>query len=245
MDEKISLTEKWDKTFQLSEKVNYKDVLFGEVWSREGKLSARDRSMITIASLMSQGLFPQLKAHITIGKDHGITRDEVVEIITQLAFYAGWPKAWSAFSIVKEVYGDDNVSGHGGIFGLGQENKAYEKYFIGKSYLNLLSKLTDPWAISNVTFEPGCRNNWHIHHSKQPIGQVLIAVDGEGWYQGEGKEAQCLKPGDVVEIPSGVKHWHGAKKDCWFSHIAFSIPSEGDTNEWLEPVTDEEYNKLK
>ena len=133
----------------------------------------------------------------------------------------------------------------GGDFGLGEENTAFAKYFIGKSYLN---PLTDPKKtslfIANVTFEPACRNNWHIHHAKSGGGQILICVDGEGWYQEEGKEAVSLKPGMVITIPANVKHWHGAKKDSWFSHLAIEVPGEETSNEWCEPVTDEEYNKL-
>ncbi len=220
------------------------DVLFGEVWSREDKLSLRDRSMITISALMAQGLFPQLKSHFEIGKKHGITKEETVEIVTQIAFYAGWPKAWSAFSLIKEVYSDEEVNEtHGGIFGMGEPNVNFEKYFIGNSYLKPLTK-TENISIANVTFEPGCRNNWHIHKADKNGGQILICVEGEGWYQEEGKAAQSLKPGDVVTIPANVKHWHGAKKDSWFSHLAVEVPGENTSNDWLEPVTDEEYNKL-
>ena len=133
----------------------------------------------------------------------------------------------------------------GGDFGLGEENTAFAKYFIGKSYLN---PLTDPnktnLFIANVTFEPACRNNWHIHHAKSGGGQILVCVDGEGWYQEEGKEAVSLKPGMVITIPANVKHWHGAKKDSWFSHLAIEVPGEETSNEWCEPVTDEEYEKL-
>ena len=115
----------------------------------------------------------------------------------------------------------------GGDFGLGEENTAFAKYFIGKSYLN---PLTDPnktsLFIANVTFEPACRNNWHIHHATKDGGQILICVDGEGWYQEEGKEAVSLKPGMVITIPANVKHWHGAKKDSWFSHLAIEVPGE-------------------
>lgn len=131
------------------------------------------------------------------------------------------------------------------VFGLGQPNDAFAQYFIGKSYLN---PLTDPSKTSlflaNVTFEPGCRNNWHIHHASSDGGQILICTAGFGWYQEEGKPAQSLKPGDVVTIPANVKHWHGAKKDSWFSHIAIEVPGEETSNEWCEPVTDEEYNQL-
>ena len=99
--------------------------------------------------------------------------------------------------------------------------------------------------MANVTFEPGCRNSWHIHHAKSGGGQILICTAGEGWYQEEGKDAQSLTPGTVVVIPEGVKHWHGAKKDSWFSHIAFDIPGEGASNEWLEIVDDETYGALE
>ena len=129
-------------------------------------------------------------------------------------------------------------------FGIGVENIAFSKYFIGKSYLNLLTNKDSKVAIFNVTFEPRCRNNWHIHHAKSGGSQVLICTAGEGWYQEEGKKAISLREGSVIVIPPNVKHWHGAKKDSWFSHIAFEIPGEECTNEWLEPVNDFEYNKL-
>ena len=133
----------------------------------------------------------------------------------------------------------------GGDFGLGEENTAFAKYFIGKSYLN---PLTDPnktsLFIANVTFEPACRNNWHIHHAAKEGGQILLCTDGEGWYQEEGKKAIKLVPGSVVYIRSGVKHWHGATKDSWFSHIAIAVPGENTSNEWLEAVSDKEYNEL-
>lgn len=131
------------------------------------------------------------------------------------------------------------------IFDLGNSNDAFADFFIGKSYLNPLVDIEDSDIfLANVSFEPACRNNWHIHHSKSGGGQILICTAGEGWYQEEGKPAQSLKPGVVVNIKAGVKHWHGAKKDSWFSHIAVEIPGEKTSNEWLEPVTDEEYNKL-
>lgn len=220
------------------------DVLFGEIWSREDKLSLRDRSMITISALMAQGLFPKLKSHFIMGKKHGITKTEAVEIVTQLAFYCGWPKAWSAFPLIEEVYGTENdKSEHGGAFGMGEPNTAFAKYFTGNSYLKPLAK-TENVFIANVTFKPGCRNNWHIHHSTKNGGQILICVDGEGWYQEEGKAPQELKVGDVITIPANVKHWHGAKKDSWFSHLAVEVPGENTSNEWCEKVTDEEYDKL-
>lgn len=222
------------------------DVLFGEVWSREDKLSLRDRSMITISALMAQGLFPQLKSHFVIGKKHGITKEEAVEIVTQLAFYSGWPKAWSAFAIINEVYeNEEGKETHGGAFGMGEPNTAFAKYFKGNSYLKPLTKQGESAVfLANVTFEPKCRNNWHIHHATSGGGQILICVEGEGWYQEEGKEAQSLKVGDVIVIPANVKHWHGAKKDSWFSHIAVEVPGENASNEWCEEVTDAEYDKL-
>jgi alkylhydroperoxidase/carboxymuconolactone decarboxylase family protein YurZ/quercetin dioxygenase-like cupin family protein len=222
------------------------DVLFGEVWSREDKLSLRDRSIATISALMAQGLYPQLKSHIALGKEHGITKEEMVEIVTQLAFYTGWPKAWSTFPLINEIYADDNIKEvHGGAFGMGDPNVNFAQYFIGNSYLKPLTKPGESAVfLANVTFEPKCRNNWHIHHSANGGGQILICVEGEGWYQEEGKKAQSLKVGDVVVIPANVKHWHGAKANSWFSHIAVEVPGENTSNEWCEPVTDEEYEKL-
>ncbi|MBQ2636786.1 MAG: cupin domain-containing protein [Methanobrevibacter sp.] len=131
------------------------------------------------------------------------------------------------------------------IFGKGFPNEAFEQYFIGQSYLNPLVDIEKSSVfLANVTFEPGCRNNWHIHHAKSGGGQILICVAGEGWYQAEGEDPVSLKPGVVVEIPAGVKHWHGAKKDSWFSHIAVEVPGEETSNEWLEKVFDEYYDDL-
>ena len=130
------------------------------------------------------------------------------------------------------------------IFGKGEANTAFADYFIGNSFLN---PLTHPGEcavfLANVTFEPGCRNNWHIHHAKSGGGQILVCVAGRGLYQEWGKPAQELRPGDVVNIPAGVKHWHGAAPDSWFSHLAVEVPGEETSNEWLEPVDDEEYLK--
>ena len=139
----------------------------------------------------------------------------------------------------KEDFNKENV------FGLGEPNVNFSKYFIGNSYLN---PLTNPQECSlflaNVTFEPGCRNNWHIHHATKGGGQILICTAGFGWYQEEGKDAISLKPGTIVTIPANVKHWHGAKKDSWFSHIAIEVPGENTKTEWCEPVVDQEYDKL-
>ena len=130
------------------------------------------------------------------------------------------------------------------MFGQGAPNTAYAQYFIGDSFLNPLTNPQCGLFAANVSFAPGCRNNWHVHRAASGGGQVLICVDGEGWYQEAGKPAQSLKPGDVIEIPANVKHWHGAKKNSWFSHLAFEIPGTETSNEWLEPVDDEAYGKL-
>lgn len=130
------------------------------------------------------------------------------------------------------------------IFGEGVENVNYAKYFIGTSYLNPLTKKEDGVYMANVTFEPGCRNNWHIHRATSGGGQILLCTAGEGWYQEENMPPVSLKEGMVVVIKPNVKHWHGAKNDSWFSHIAIEVPGENCTTEWLEEVTDEEYKKL-
>ena len=129
------------------------------------------------------------------------------------------------------------------IFPVGEKYVAFGKYFIGQSYLNMLT--TEGVPIGNVTFEPGCRNNWHIHHAKSGGGQILLCTAGRGYYQEYGKEAQELHPGDVVVIPPEVKHWHGAAHDSWFAHLAIEVPGEETSNEWCEPVSDEEYEKIK
>lgn len=130
------------------------------------------------------------------------------------------------------------------VFGMGNANTAYAQYFSGESFLNPLTKPETGVFLANVTFEPGCRNNWHIHHATKGGGQLLVCTAGEGWYQEEEKEAVSLVPGTVITIPVEVKHWHGAKKDSWFSHIAVEVPGENCSNEWCEPVSDEEYGKL-
>lgn len=130
----------------------------------------------------------------------------------------------------------ENIS----VFPMGEKNEVFAQYFVGQSYLNMLS--TERVTIGNVTFEPGCRNNWHIHHKG---GQILLCTAGRGYYQEWGKEAQELHPGDVVNIPPEVKHWHGATKDSWFAHLAVEVPAEGASNEWLEVVNEEDYKKLK
>ena len=129
--------------------------------------------------------------------------------------------------------------GPGAVFPVGGENTAFARYFVGTSYLNMLT--TQGVSVGNVTFEPGCRNNWHIHHKG---GQILLVTAGRGWYQEWGKPARALGPGDVVNIPPEVKHWHGAAKDAWFQHLALEVPAEGTSNEWLEPVDEQAYQQL-
>ena len=227
------------------------DVLFGEVWSRTDRLGLRDRSLVTITSLISQGITDSsLTYHLQTARQNGITRSEISEIITHISFYAGWPKAWAAFRLAKDVWAEDSTAEDAKaafqqqmIFPIGEPNSDYAQYFTGNSYLAPISR--EQVVVSNVTFEPRCRNNWHIHHAKSGGGQMLIGVAGRGWYQEEGKPAVEILPGTVIHIPAGVKHWHGASADGWFAHLAFEIPGEESSNEWLEPVTDEEYDKLK
>lgn len=227
------------------------DILFGEVWSRTDRLGLRDRSLVTITSLISQGITDSsLTYHLQTARQNGITRSEISEIITHISFYAGWPKAWAAFRLAKDVWAEDSAADDAKaafqkqmIFPIGEPNSAYAQYFTGNSYLAPISR--EQVVVSNVTFEPRCRNNWHIHHAKSGGGQMLIGVAGRGWYQEEGKPAVEILPGTVIHIPAGVKHWHGASADGWFAHLAFEIPGGESSNEWLEPVTDEEYDKLK
>lgn len=252
------------------------DVLFGEIWAREDLLSPKLRSVVTVSALIGKGIVDSsLKYHIETAKKHGVTKTEMAEMLTHIAFYAGWPNAWAAFRMAKEVYADEceeeferspqnkvgsleaggvknssatsgkGVHDPGSIFGRGEPNVAYSQYFTGQSYLKSLTDGTKTVYIANVTFEPACRNNWHIHHAKSGGGQILICVDGTGYYQEWGKEARLLKAGDVVTIPAGVKHWHGATKDSWFSHLAVECPGEDCFNEWLEVVDDEQYNSIK
>ena len=226
------------------------DVLFGEVWSRESELSARDRSLITVTALMAQGLTDtSFGHHLAMAKENGITRSEIAEILTHAAFYAGWPKAWAAFRMAKDIWADEESTDekqrhqNSMVFPIGVPNDGFAQYFSGQSYLAPVS--TEQVKVFNVTFEPGCRNNWHIHHADKGGGQMLIGVAGRGWYQEEGKAAVEILPGTVIHIPAGVKHWHGAAADSWFAHLAFEVPGEKTSNEWLEPVTDEEYGKLQ
>ena len=216
------------------------DVLFGENWNNKD-IDLRTRSLITVVALMAQGMTDSsLKYHIQNAKNHGVTRNEMAAAITHTAFYAGWPKAWATFRLAKEVYSEPVAEltekdrfQNTIFFPIGEPNP-YGQFFDGQSYLAPLSAEQVP--IYNVTFEPGCRNNWHIHHAKTGGGQMLICVGGRGFYQEWGKEPRELHPGDIVNIPVNVKHWHGAAPDAWFSHLALEIPGEETSTEWCEPV---------
>ena len=225
------------------------DVLFGENWNNTD-IDLKTRSIITVVALMSQGITDNsIRYHIQNAKNHGISQKEMAAVITHVAFYAGWPHAWAVFNIAKEVYAENApaVSDKDRfqseiMFPIGEPNP-YGDYFVGQSYLAPVS--TEQIPIYNVTFEPACRNNWHIHHAKSGGGQMLICIGGRGWYQESGKEPRELNPGDIVNIPAEVKHWHGAAKDSWFAHLAIEIQGEDSSTQWCEPVSDEEYGKLK
>jgi 4-carboxymuconolactone decarboxylase len=232
------------KFAQLNDKV-----LFGDnVWN-DTTLSLHDRSIVTISILLGKGMVDSsFRAHLEMGRRHGITRAEIAALLTQAAFYAGWPNAWAGFRVAKEVWADATAAADAReafqremIFPIGEPNTAYAKYFTGQSFLARIS--TEQVPVANVTFEPRCRNNWHIHNATRGGGQMLIGVAGRGWYQEEGKPAREILPGTVVHIPAGVKHWHGAAADSWFAHLAFEVEGENTSNTWLEPVSDEEYDK--
>lgn len=193
-----------------------KEHLFADIFAR-GVLTNQEREIATIAALSTiKGVEPQLNAHINLGKNTGLSEGQIDEILKLT---------------------DENRYI---IFGKGEKNTAYAKYFKGQCYLNRVSK--DGVSIVNVTFEPKCRNNWHIHHKG---GQILLVTGGRGYYQEWEKPAQELKEGDFVNIPAEVKHWHGAAPDSSFTHLAVEVPSDGGSTEWLEEVSDDEYGKLK
>lgn len=225
------------------------DVLFGENWNNRD-IDLKTRCIITVVALMASGITDgSLKYHLENAKKAGVTKREIAAIVTHVGFYAGWPKAWAVFNMAKDVwkengYADTAKAAHADqmVFPIGAPNDGFAKYFTGRSYLAPVS--TEQVGIFNVTFEPSCRNSWHIHRADKGGGQILICVAGRGYYQEWGKEAVGMKPGDCIHIPAGVKHWHGAAKDSWFSHLAVEVPGENGSNEWLEPVADEEYNKL-
>ena len=197
--------------------------LFGDIFARDN-LDWRTREIATVAALAARPeTEPQMKAHIAIAKNNGVTDAQAAEIVARVqrpADPSRLPADWSPIPV-------------------GQPNDAYAKYFIGRSYLHKLTLEQVP--AFGVTFEPGCRNNWHIHHAKTGGGQILIVTAGEGYYQEWGKPARRIRKGDTVNIPAGVKHWHGVAPDCWFQHIALEVPGTEQSNEWLEAVDDKAY----
>ncbi len=226
------------------------DILFGENWNN-GDINLKTRCIITVVALMSSGITDNsLVYHLQNAKDHGVTKAEIAAIVTHVAFYAGWPKAWAVFNLAKAVWTEDvpakdAKAAHAAsmVFPIGTPNNGFAQYFTGQSYLSPVSN--EQVSIFNVTFEPGCRNNWHIHHADKGGGQILVCVAGRGYYQEWGKDAVEMKPGDCVNIPANVKHWHGAAPDSWFSHLAIEVPGENGSNEWLEPVDHTQYGGLK
>ena len=226
------------------------DMLFGEVWNDEA-IDVKTRCIITVVSLMASGITdPSLVYHLQNAKAHGVTKEEIAAIITHATMYVGWPRGWAVFRLAREVWNEVTPAltekekyQNSIFFPIGQPNDAYARYFAGQSYLAPVSMTQVP--VFNVTFEPGCRNNWHIHYADKGGGQMLICVGGCGYFQEWGKEPVEMKPGDCVNIPAGVKHWHGAAPDSWFSHLAFEVPGENVSAEWLEPVSDEIYQTLK
>ncbi|MBQ4513221.1 MAG: carboxymuconolactone decarboxylase family protein [Anaerolineaceae bacterium] len=226
------------------------DVLFGEVWN-ESAIDVKTKCIITVVSLMASGITDSsLGYHLQNAKAHGVTKEEIAAIITHAAMYVGWPKGWAVFRLAKEIWNEEvpelsekDKYQNTIFFPIGAPNDGYAQYFVGQSYLAPLSTTQVP--IFNVTFEPGCRNNWHIHHAQKNGGQMLVCVGGRGYYQEWCKEAVPMTPGTVINIPPNVKHWHGAAPDSWFSHLAIEVPGENPSAEWLEAVDAETYGKLK
>jgi 4-carboxymuconolactone decarboxylase len=218
--------------------------LFGDIFARN-ILSFADRELVTVSAISSlEGCEPQLIAHVQGARNMGVKDGELHSIPEVLEKKVGLAEAHRASVAIAKVFNEPRVKEAAmdkPFYPVGDFNSAYAKYFIGNSYLYVLATGEGKLPIVNVTFEPGCRNNWHTHYKG---GQILICVAGRGWYQEWGKAPRELHVGDVVDIPAGVKHWHGAAKDCWFQHIAIGVPAEGASTEWLEPVTDEAYNKL-
>ena len=225
------------------------DVLFGEVWNEQA-IDVKTKCIITVVSLMASGITDSsLSYHLQNAKAHGVTKEKIAAIITHATMYVGWPKGWAVFRLAKEIWNEtvpestDKDRFQNEIFFPVGEPNPYGKFFVGESYLAPVS--TEQLPIFNVTFEPKCRNNWHIHKAESGGGQLLICVGGRGYYQEWGKDAIEVTAGSVINIPVGVKHWHGAAPDSWFSHLAMEIPGENGSTEWLEAVSDEDYSKLK
>ena len=225
------------------------DVLFGEVWNAPA-MDTKTKCILTVVSLMASGITDtSLVYHLRNARAHGVTREEIAAIITHVTMYVGWPKGWAVFRLAKDIWNEQTPAATDKeryqntiFFPIGEENP-YGQYFTGQSYLAALS--TGELPVFNVTFEPGCRNHWHIHHAASGGGQMLICVGGRGYYQEWGQDPVPMTPGTVIRIPAGVKHWHGAAPDSWFSHLAIEIPGTQASTEWCEPVPDEVYTQLQ
>jgi 4-carboxymuconolactone decarboxylase len=223
------------------------DFLFGKVWN-DPSVDVKTRCLLTVTALVASGITDSsLKYHLQNARNHGVSREEIAGVLTHVGFYAGWPKAWAAFNMAKEVWKDAGPLSAKDrfqqeiMFPIGAPNDGFAQYFVGQSYLAPVS--TEQVKIFNVTFEPGCRNNWHVHHADKGGGQLLICVGGKGIYQAWGEEPVVMTPGTVVNIPANVKHWHGAVNDSWFAHLAMDPAGENTSNEWLEAVSDADYAK--
>ena len=214
--------------------------LFGDIFARNN-LSFADREIVTVSAISAlQGCEPQLKAHVSGARNMGVSDGQLHEIPAVLRDRVGETEAVRCERAVAEVFNEPSQAVNTVDFNVwpqGEPNP-YGQFFTGNSYLADMGG-----GLFNVTFEPGCRNNWHVHHRQV---QVLICVAGRGWYQEWGKEAVEMTPGTVIAIPAEAKHWHGAARDSWFQHLTYHTSvEEGTSNEWLEPVTDDIYNKLK
>ena len=214
--------------------------LFGDIFARNN-LSFADREIVTVSAISSlPGCEPQLVAHVSGARNMGVTDEELRALPALLEEKVGLAEAERLRGALATVFSESYCPVNAVDFSVwpkGEPNSAYAQYFTGNSYLARMEG-----GVSNVTFEPRCRNNWHIHHKQV---QVLICVAGRGWYQEWGKEAVPMTPGTVIAIPAEVKHWHGAAKDSWFQHLTYHKDvQEGASNEWLEPVTDAHYDAL-
>ena len=215
--------------------------LFGDIFARNN-LSFADREVVTVSAISAlPGCEPQLQAHVSGARNIGVSDEALREIPAQLEAKVGAAEAERLRGALAAVLGENYSPVQTVDFSVwpkGEPNTAYAQYFVGNSYLASMEG-----GMANVTFEPRCRNNWHIHHKQV---QVLICVAGRGWYQEWGKEAVPMTPGTIIAIPAEVKHWHGAARDSWFQHLTYHKDvQEGASNEWLEAVTDEIYDKLK
>ena len=228
-------------------------VLFGDLWRRPD-LAPRDRSLVTVAALIAAGQDDQLAFHIDRGMNNGLTRTEVSEVITHLAFYAGWPRAVSAVPVAKKVFearagapAQASEPRKGSLMleilrqGSQPTTKGSPDYFIGSVSVDQRFQRPDPARVGGgiVTFEPGARTAWHTH----PLGQTLIVTSGTGWVQREGGPVEEIRPGDVVWIPPGVRHWHGATATTAMSHVAIAEALDGKSVDWMEQVSAEQYRR--